>query len=83
MQEVLKFEKEGCIPCKKLDKILSQLDVDVRHIDIEDNENQDLLKDFGIQSVPVLVKIDSENMMIDKLYGINHTISEYKEFLGV
>lgn len=75
----IKFERSGCIPCKKMDKILQSLNVEVEHKNLDIEECDDLLAKYNISSVPVLVKIkdDKEEM----LYGINHTMEEFKRFL--
>lgn len=75
----IKFERSGCIPCKKMDKILQSLNVEVEHKNLDIEECDDLLAKYNISSVPVLVKIKDDKEEI--LYGINHTIEEFKRFL--
>lgn len=82
MARIIKFEKNGCMPCKKLDAILDKLGVEVEHKNIDEEDCSALIEEYGIVSTPVLLKIIDENKF-SALHGINHTMSEFKEFLEV
>lgn len=81
MTKIIKFEREGCMPCRKLDKILQSIGVEVEHknIDLEDCEKE--IQEYGIMSTPTLVKISDNGF--EKLTGIQHSIGKFKEFLEV
>lgn len=76
----IKFERSGCIPCKKMDKILQSLNVEVEHKNIEVENCDDLLQKYNISTVPVLVKL-KEDDTFKCLYGIQHSLNEFREFL--
>lgn len=82
---IVKVEKNGCMPCKKMDEILKKLNVEVEHINIDEisaEELQNIKDEYGIMSTPVLLKIENENRF-SMLNGINHTMDEFREFLGL
>ena len=81
MLKLIKVEKNGCMPCKKLDQILSNLQIDnVEHKNIDEEDCSQLIEKYNIESTPALIKIHDDNLF-DVLHGINHTMSEFKAFL--
>lgn len=82
MARIIKFEKNGCMPCRKLDAILSTLGVEVEHKNIDEEDCSELIEKYNIVSTPTLVKIiDDNNFAI--LCGVTHTTSEFKNFLEI
>lgn len=81
MLRLIKIEKNGCMPCKKLDQILNSLKVDnVEHKNIDEEDCSEMIEKYNIMSTPALIKIYDENLF-DILHGVNHTMSEFKAFL--
>lgn len=84
MMRVIKVEKNGCMPCKKLDKILSELGIDIEnaieHYNIDEREDYGFVEEYDITSTPTLVKIKADGSY-EKLIGIVHTKQEFKDFL--
>ena len=78
---VIKFEKNGCMPCKKMDAILNKLGVEVEHINIDEGDYEHLIEKYGITSTPTLVKIYDESLF-GVLRGVNHTTQEFKDFFS-
>lgn len=82
---ITKIEKYGaswCGPCKTLDKTLQEItEIDVIKYDVE--EYEDLTKEKGIRSIPVLIFYDGDNE-VDRLIGaaplnkINEIIEKWK-----
>ena len=72
------------MPCKKLDKILSELGIDIEnaieHYNIDEREDYGFVEEYDITSTPTLVKIKADGSY-EKLIGIVHTKQEFKDFL--
>ena len=51
MMRVIKVEKNGCMPCKKLDKILSELGIDIEnaieHYNIDEREDYGFVEEYN------------------------------------
>lgn len=84
MAKFLKFEKESCMPCRKMNKIFETLKVEdkIQHIDINTEEGKKLAEVYNISSVPTLVK-NATNSEYEVLVGINHSLTEFKRFLEI
>lgn len=82
MFEIIKFEKNGCMPCKKLDMILDKFNVEIKHKNIDEEDCSELIEKYNISSTPTLLKIVDEDKFFI-LPGINYTMNEFKEFLEV
>lgn len=82
MTRILKFEREGCMPCKKLDMILNKLGIEVEHRNLDTYESDSDISLYQLSSTPTLVRINNDGSF-DKLAGIQHTTSEFKEFCEV
>jgi thioredoxin 1 len=65
--KLLKFKKQGCVPCQFVSNILNELNVTYEEIDAI--ENEDLRLKYDIQSVPVLILLDDNNKEISRVNG--------------
>ena len=66
MIKILDFYAEWCGPCKAMSPILDQIedeldDVIIEKYDVEDNE--EIVEDYGIRSVPTLVFIKDDEIV--------------------
>ena len=82
MSKFIKFEKNGCMPCKRMDMILKQFDVEYKHFNVDENDYTKELEEYGIKSVPALLKIEDDGSH-SVLLGINHTKAEFRNFLEI
>jgi len=82
--KVMKFSATWCQPCKNLSKTLEgiseELKLPLEEVDIE--EQQDTAMEFGIRSVPTLVKVDENMQPISTIVGSQSTVEELKEFFS-
>ena len=79
--KIIKFVKNGCMLCRKMEAILSKLGVTYETINLDEVDNaSELIEKYGISSAPTLVKITENGN--EFLSGI-HTVSEIKEFFEV
>ena len=71
MTKVLKFSADFCVPCKTLQKTINEIkpnypDVDIQEIDIE--ENDEMVNEYKIQSIPTLIFI-KDDKIISRISG--------------
>ena len=81
--KVMKFSAGWCNPCKQLSKtiesIKDELKIPLEEIDIEDQG--DVAIEFGIRSVPTLVKVDENMQPMETRSGVL-SAEELKEFFS-
>jgi len=71
--KVLKFYGTWCQPCKLLDPIFEEIeenyDVDIKHVDVDDDANAELMTEHSIRSLPTVVFLDDDGEIIETLVG--------------
>jgi thioredoxin 1 len=65
--KLLKFWKQGCVPCQFVTNILDELEVEYESVNAL--ENEELREKYDIQSVPVLILLDDEGKFVDRVNG--------------
>ena len=72
MIKILKFESNSCPQCKALsvtlERITKEYKTDIKSIDIEEDNNQDLIKKYNIRSIPTLIFLN-EDQEYNRLVG--------------
>ena len=72
MITILKFESDSCPQCKALSVTLERISkenkIDIKNIDIEENNNQDLIRKYNIRSIPTLIFLN-EDKEYNRLVG--------------
>ena len=72
MIKILKFESDSCPQCKALSVTLERISkenkIDIKNIDIEEDNNQDLIRKYNIRSIPTLIFLN-ENQEYNRLVG--------------
>lgn len=68
---IYKFESKTCGPCKKVQKMLDSLGIQVKHIDVQ--ENLDEARKYNITMLPTLINGNK------RLSGVP-TLEQLKEF---
>ena len=72
MITILKFESDSCPQCKALSVTLERISkenkIDIKNIDIEEDNNQDLIKKYNIRSIPTLIFLN-EDQEYNRLIG--------------
>lgn len=68
--KVIDFWAPWCGPCKKVVPIVEELieeykgkNVDIEKINIDDNENKEIVKEFNIRSVPAILFIKDDKVI--------------------
>lgn len=80
-KKIIKFSKEGCIPCKMVGDFLNSNEIKFEEINPFDNPK--LAEKFDIMSVPVLILLEEEKE-ISRVIGYNENslkelIEEFKK----
>ena len=72
MIKILKFESDSCPQCKALsatlERITKEYKTDMKNIDIEEDNNQDLIRKYNIRSIPTLIFLN-EDQEYNRLVG--------------
>ena len=72
MIKILKFESDSCPQCKALsitlERITKEYKIDMKNIDIEEDNNQDLIRKYNIRSIPTLIFLN-EDQEYNRLVG--------------
>lgn len=72
MIKILKFESDSCPQCKALsatlERITKEYKTDIKSIDIEEDNNQDLIRKYNIRSIPTLIFLN-EDQEYNRLVG--------------
>ena len=72
MINILKFESDSCPQCKALSVTLERISkenkIDIKNIDIEEDNNQDLIRKYNIRSIPTLIFLN-EDQEYNRLVG--------------
>jgi thioredoxin 1 len=71
MKKVIRFTASWCQPCKAMASILEEVNntnIPIEVVDID--VHQEVAIEFGIRSVPTLVKIDENGNVAGKLIGV-------------
>ena len=72
MINILKFESDSCPQCKALsatlERITKEYKTDIKSIDIEEDNNQDLIRKYNIRSIPTLIFLN-EDQEYNRLIG--------------
>ena len=72
MIKILKFESDSCPQCKALsatlERIIKEYKIDMKSIDIEEDNNQDLIRKYNIRSIPTLIFLN-EDQEYNRLVG--------------
>ena len=85
MIKILKFESDSCPQCKALsvtlERITKEYKTDIKSIDIEEDNNQDLIRKYNIRSIPTLIFLNEDqeyNRLIgNQSYAIINKIINY------
>lgn len=72
MIKILKFESDSCPQCKALsvtlERITKEYKTDMKSINIEEDNNQDLIRKYNIRSIPTLIFLN-EDKEYNRLVG--------------
>ena len=72
MIKILKFESDNCPQCKALSATLERISkenkIDIKNIDIEEDNNQDLIRKYNIRSIPTIIFLN-EDKEYNRLIG--------------
>ena len=72
MIKILKFESDSCPQCKALSATLERISkenkINIKNIDIEEDNNQDLIRKYNIRSIPTLIFLN-EDQEYNRLVG--------------
>ena len=64
MIKILKFESDSCPQCKALsitlERISKENKIDIKNIDIEEDNNQDLIRKYNIRSIPTIIFLNKD-----------------------
>lgn len=77
--KLVKIYSQTCGPCKALEKILNNANIEHESIDIDSQEGEEMIKKYGIRAVPTLLLLDKEGKMLNKHVGVLN-VEDLKKF---
>lgn len=79
--EIVKLYSEGCGPCKVLDKMLKDNNVEYESIDINSDKGTDIAIEYSVRGVPALLVFDENKDLLRKKVGLFSSINDLNKFL--
>ena len=71
MKKIIRFTASWCAPCKAMASILEEVNTTNIPIEVVDIDvHQEVAIEFGIRSVPTLVKIDENGNVAGRMVGV-------------
>lgn len=78
---VLKIYSRTCGPCKVLENNLRKSKIKYDNINIDSEEGEKLIEKYSIKSIPTLLLIDDNDILISKHSGVL-TVEGIKAFIN-
>ena len=73
LNRILKFYSPSCMPCKLLTNLLKEEQIEHESVDITADTNRQLVLQYNIRTVPVLIKVDGIGNEKERLLGFPGT----------
>lgn len=71
MKKILKFYSPTCGPCKVMSRNLNTLKgVEIQDIDITDDDNESLMDEWKIRTVPTVIVLGKNNELLGEFKGV-------------
>lgn len=68
--EVIKFSAAWCKPCEFLGKELKDIELEIRNVDVDTEEGQQLSKKYKVRSIPLILFVDENGEEIHRHSGM-------------
>ena len=68
--KILDFYANWCGPCKLQANYLSQVDVEVEKINVEDESNAELVEKYNVRNLPLLILLNDAGENIYRFNGL-------------
>lgn len=78
--KILKFYAEWCGPCKVVGQNLKNANLPIEVMDIDVEDNDDLVAQYRVRNVPVVVLLDNGGCEVKRWVGV-FNINELKEMI--
>lgn len=79
--QIIKVYAEGCGPCKVLDKMLQESNIEYKSVDIDSSEGEELSLTHKIRGVPTLLILSDDNNLIRKKVGLFSSNEDLMKFI--
>ena len=68
--KILDFYADWCGPCKLQASYLSQVDVEVEKINVEEESNAELVEKYNVRNLPLLILLNDAGENIYRFNGL-------------
>jgi thioredoxin 1 len=79
--KIIKYEAPWCSPCKALDSILEQVDIEIEHVDIGTTDGMERGQKHNVRSIPTMYLFDESDNEIKSHVGLM-SLDELKEWIN-
>jgi thioredoxin 1 len=79
--KVLKFYADYCAPCKAVGHYLKKANLPIEIVEVDAEDNDDMVREYGIRSVPVTVLLDDDGREIRRWTGV-FDVDELKRMIN-
>lgn len=67
---ILKFYADYCAPCKAVSQNLKNSRLPIEIVDVDAEDNEDMVREYGIRSVPVTILLDDAGKEVKRWIGV-------------
>ena len=67
---ILKFYADYCAPCKAVSQNLKNARLPIEIVDVDAEDNEDMVREYGIRSVPVTILLDDAGKEVKRWIGV-------------
>lgn len=82
MKKIIRFTASWCQPCKAMAGILEEVNTNIPIEVVDIDVHQEVAIEFGIRSVPTLVKVDENGNVTGRLVGVRSK-NLVEEFINI
>lgn len=81
MKKVVKLYADWCGPCKVLEKMLKDHNIEHESVNIDSPDGEGLSIKYNVRAIPTLLVLDENDNLVRKMTGLPATIEDLTKFV--